>query len=108
MSTNKEIVKQAQIEQLGVIAKNRLTVLTSIDELDEIGGKDNYVESLRTIVNAHPEGIVLGRVQMVLTDTKVLGDARKALKQEIEETPKGKSFILKPRQATGGEEKATA
>jgi predicted RNA binding protein with dsRBD fold (UPF0201 family) len=96
MPTNKELVKQAQTEQLGIIANNRLTVLQSIEELESVGGKDDYHQSLRTIVNAYPEGVLLSKVQMVLTDVKVLGEARKALKHEIEEIG-GKRIVLKVR-----------
>ena len=106
--SKKQLVIEAQNEQLDVIATNRLTVLQSIDELESFGGKDDYVQGLRTIVNGYPDGITLSKVQTVLADTKVLADARKALKKEIEEIPKGKSFILKPRHTTNSEENAAA
>jgi hypothetical protein len=96
MPTTKELVLQAQTEQLGVIATNRLAVLKSIDELDEIGGKDNYVHSLKTILAAYPNGIRLSRVQEVMGDAKVLAEARETLKAEIEEIG-GKRTVLKLR-----------
>jgi len=97
MKINIEEVKQAQADQLEVIAANRLTVLQSIDDLESIGGTDDYVPSLRTIVTAYPDGILASKVQLVLPDAALLKEARAVLKAtEIEEIPKGKRTILKP------------
>lgn len=66
-------------------------------ELEGIGGKVDYIVGLRRVVNAYPNGILLTKVQTVLTDSKALNDARKALvaSGEIVEEPKKKSFFLK-------------
>jgi len=98
MNINLQQVKDAQADQRRTIATNRLTVIQSIDELESIGGKDDYVESLRTILAEYPNGIRLSRVQEVMGDAKVLAEARETLKGEIENVG-GKRTVLKLRSA---------
>ena len=100
MALTKADLKQLQTEQLDVIATNRLTVLQSVEELNEMGGTDDHVASLRAIVLAYPKGITLAKVQTVLSDSVLLLAARTTLKEagEIEEVSpdKGRGIVLKP------------
>ena len=87
-------IKEAQENQNIVVAEQRVTLLKAEDDLNSIGGKIDYVIQLRKIVQANPNGILLSRIQTILPDGKALSEARKALKDEISEEPKKKSFVL--------------
>lgn len=95
MAVNIESVKQIQKEQTLVIANQRVTILKSIDELESIGGNDDYTVSLRSILEAYPEGILLSKATTVLPDTEKLNAARDSLNEAIEENKKGKAVVLK-------------
>ena len=97
MAINTQMVWEPQANQNTVVANQRVSVLKSVDDLKSIGGKDDYVASLRAIVKEYPDGILLAKIQTVLTDAKALTAARDALKGEIDEVTKGKSILMKPK-----------
>jgi len=98
MKATKEMVHQAQADQRSTVISNRLMLIQSIEELESIGGKDDYVESLRTILGAYPDGIRLSRVQEVMGNAKFLMEARETLNDKIVAID-GKWAVLKLRSA---------
>jgi hypothetical protein len=98
MKSKKELLLEAQNEQRQVVAKNRVSLLKALDELEEFGGKDDYETSLSAIVTEYGEkGISLTRVREVLPEAKPLENALQALIDagEIEKGTNKRSPLLK-------------
>ena len=97
MSVSLQVVKEAQAEQNVVVAKQRVSLLKAIDELESIGGSEDHLVGLRRILEAYPDGILLSSVQATTADAAAVSKAKKVLLDsgEIEEEPKGRSFFLK-------------
>ena len=66
MKSKKELLLEAQNEQIQLLAGHRVTVLKALDELESFNGKDDYVVSLPIIVKAYPDGIDQARIREVL------------------------------------------
>ena len=99
MKSPKDLLIEAQNNQLKVVADHRVAVLKSLDELEEFRGKDDYQIAVATIVKEYPNGIVLTRLREVLPDSVILEEAVKQLveKKEITTEPYGKrSQLFKP------------
>jgi hypothetical protein len=99
MKTPKELLIEAQNNQLKVVAGHRVAVLKSLDELEEFRGKDDYQICLSTIVNAYgPGGIPQTKVREVLPDPVMLAKAVKALnKVEIQVVElSSRNIVFKP------------
>jgi hypothetical protein len=96
--TKKELLLEAQNEEIDVITTHRLAMLRSIDDLAAIGGKDDYQRSLLAVVTEFgADGIALNRVSEVFSDQPLLKAARKALEKanKIGEAGEGRSKMLK-------------
>ena len=99
MKISIEEIKNAQADQLEVVATNRLSVLQSIQELESIGGSDDYIPSLRTHRQRVPRTVfAASKVQDGIAGTlcfsRKLG--RHWWGKRFEETSKGKKTTFKP------------
>ena len=99
LKTKKTLLIEAHNEQMDVITAIRLSLLSALNDLADIGGKDDYDRALEAIVNASgTDGISLAQLRTILPDAAKLTDAREALLkvEKIVETEDKKSIIVKP------------
>lgn len=99
IQNKKQLLLEAQSEQVEVIARSRISLLRAINDLDSFGGQDNYKSNLITIVNEFgSEGISLTRIREVLPNASELKDAIEQLEGEgkIQLEKQGRSATLKP------------
>jgi hypothetical protein len=96
--TKKELLFEAQNEEIDVITTHRLAILRSMDDLAAIGGKNDYQRSLLAVVTEYgPDGLSLNRASEVFPDQQLLMAARKVLRKanKIVEVGDGRSITLK-------------
>ena len=77
----------------------RLSLLSELNDLAGMGGKDDYKRGLEGIIQASgKDGIALSQLRIVLPDAAKLTDAREALVREekIAEGGNGKAIVIQP------------
>ena len=97
MPDKKQQVLDLHNELRQTVANCRWAHLTSLGELQEFGGKDEYKMSVSMIVDrSGAEGVLVTRLRDVLPDSVDLNAAIETLKKdgEIEEIGKGRSIRL--------------
>jgi hypothetical protein len=96
--TAKELVKDAQREALSEVTRCRRAQLDALKDYEELGGVDDYQESLADVVKEYTKGIGLSVLRAVFPDAALLNAAREALKDagRLTEEKKGATVILKP------------
>jgi hypothetical protein len=97
--TRKELLFEAQTEQIEQIAQHRIKVLKDLDELQQFGGKDDYNTNILAIVNEYGNhGIALTKLREVLPDAAKLKQAIQRLTAEgkITTASKGRSITVRP------------
>lgn len=78
--TAKQILKEAQEEVLQIVTKNRISLLQSLEEAEEIHAVENYENGLLGVLSGFPKGRTLLQLHEVFTDTSELKKTRDKLK----------------------------
>ena len=99
LKTKRHLLIEAQNEQIDSITAMRLSLLSELNDLAGMGGKDDYKRGLEGIIQASgKDGIALSQLRIVLPDAAKLTDAREALVREekIAEGGNGKAIVIQP------------